>query len=154
MTAEANTVVVETDLEAPPETVWRALSDPDLRGAWLAPGGDGVDVGKRFTLADEGRRIDCEVLECSPYTRFVYSWKGGLKDSLLDTICSWTLSPTTSGGTLLHLSHAGFEPSMFAYQIMSQGWRNMNPDGRFDRILDGEPFPVRECEREEVASSH
>lgn len=43
---------------------------------------------------------------------------------------------------------------MFAYQIMSQGWHNMNPDGRFDRILDGEPFPVRECEREEVASSH
>ena len=97
--------------------------------------------------------VDCEVLECEPYTRFAYSWKGGPKNSQLDTICGWTLTPTPSGGTLLHLSHSGFEPGMFAYQIMSQGWRNMNPDGKFDRILNGEPIPARECQRDEVAAS-
>lgn len=27
----------EADLDAPPETVWRALSEPDLRAEWLGP---------------------------------------------------------------------------------------------------------------------
>ena len=29
--------ILETDLDASPDTVWRALSEPALREAWLAP---------------------------------------------------------------------------------------------------------------------
>jgi uncharacterized protein YndB with AHSA1/START domain len=157
-------IEVDYPLAHPPQEVWRLLTDPSLLAMWLMPNDIAPVVGHKFNfrtkpMGDWDGVVDCEVLESNPFTRFVYSWKGGsTKNSEtwgheLDTICSWTLSPTASGGTLLHLSHTGFEPSMFAYQIMSQGWRNMNPDGRFDRILSGELFPVRECEREEVISS-
>ena len=33
-------IVVECTLDAPPEKVWRALTEPDLVAAWLLPEGD------------------------------------------------------------------------------------------------------------------
>ena|SRR5579862_661887 len=146
---------VDYTLTHPPQEVWRLLTEPKLLAMWLMPNDIAPVVGHKFNfhtkpMGDWDGVVDCEVLECEPVTRLAYSWKGGPNNSPLDTICGWTLSPTASGGTLLHLSHSGFEASMFAYQIMNQGWRNMNPDGRFDRILDGEMLPPRECQREEA----
>lgn len=40
----ADEYTFETDLEAPPETVWRALSEPALREAWLGEGGEVVEA--------------------------------------------------------------------------------------------------------------
>jgi uncharacterized protein YndB with AHSA1/START domain len=152
-------IEVDYTLSHPPQEVWRLLTEPNLLAMWLMPNDIAPVVGHKFSfrmkpMGDWDGISDCEVLECEPYTRFAYSWKGGPEHSRLDTICSWILTPTASGGTLLHLSHYGFEPSMFAYQAMSQGWRIMNSDSRLDRILNGEPVPPRECAREEeVASS-
>ena len=155
-------IEVDYTLEHPPQEVWRLLTEANLLAMWLMPNDIAPVVGHKFNfrtkpMGDWDGVVDCEVLESEPFTLFAYSWKGGSKNNdsyghELDTICSWTLTPTTSGGTLLHLSHSGFDPSMFAYKIMGQGWRSMNPDGKFDRILSGELFPVRECEREEVAT--
>jgi uncharacterized protein YndB with AHSA1/START domain len=36
--------VLETDLEAPPERVWRALADPALREAWLPEAAEMVEA--------------------------------------------------------------------------------------------------------------
>ncbi len=151
-------IEVDYVLEHAPQEIWRLLTEPKLLAVWLMPSDIAPVVGHKFNfrtrpMGDWDGVIDCEVLECEPFTRFVYSWQGGPANHRLDTICGWTLTPTTSGGTLLHLSHTGFEASMFAYQIMDQGWRNMNPDGKFDRILNGEYFPDRECVREEVGKS-
>jgi uncharacterized protein YndB with AHSA1/START domain len=46
------------DLEAPPEKVWRAVTEPDLRAAWLGEA--------------EGRA--CEVIEADPPERLVLGW--------------------------------------------------------------------------------
>ena len=152
-------IEVDYPLEHSPEEVWRLLTEPKLLAKWLMPNDIAPVVGHQFNfrtkpMGDWDGVVHCEVLEVEPYTRFIYSWKGGSKKNEtwgheLDTICSWTLSPTPEGGTLLHLSHSGFEPTSFAYQAMGQGWRNMNPDGRFDRILHGELLPERECARAE-----
>ena len=151
-------IEVDYTLSHPPQEVWRLLTEPNLLGLWLMPNDIAPVVGHKFNfrtkpMGDWDGLVDCEVLECEPHTRFAYSWKGGPSNSRLDTRCAWTLTPTASGGTLLHLNHSGFEPSMFAYPLMSQGWRNMNPDGKFDRILNGEAIPARECQREEFAAS-
>ncbi len=158
MSRGTESIEVDYTLSHPPQEVWRLLTDANLVAIWLMPNDIAPVVGHKFNfrtkpMGDWDGVVDCEVLECQPLTRFAYSWKGGHANNQLDTLCAWTLTPTASGGTLLHLSHSGFEPSVFAYQIMSQGWRNMNPDGKFDRILDGESIPARECAREEVAAS-
>ena len=148
-------IEVDYALAHPPQEVWRLLTEPNLLAMWLMPNNIAPVVGHKFNfrtnpMGDWDGIVDCEVVECEPYTRFAYSWKGGARNNRIDTICAWTLTPAESGGTLLHLSHAGFEPTCIAYQLMSQGWRNMNAEGKFDRILDGEVLPPRECQREEV----
>ena len=48
-------VTFECDLDAPPEKVWRALSEPELREAWLGES----DVGRaRVVGADAGSKLD------------------------------------------------------------------------------------------------
>jgi uncharacterized protein YndB with AHSA1/START domain len=48
----------ECDLDAPPEQVWRALTTPELRAAWL---------GERESEA-------CETIEAAPPERLVVRW--------------------------------------------------------------------------------
>jgi len=103
MTHDANTVVVETDIAAPPETVWRAFSEPELAADWLAPGGLSTEPGERFTLEDAGRKIDCEVLEADPARRLRLGWReidGGVASEV-----SFDLTLTPAGGTRLRVVH-------------------------------------------------
>ena len=42
----------------------------------------------------------------------------------LDTVVTWTLTPTAAGGTHLRLDHDGFTPrDSFAFEAMGKGWR-------------------------------
>ena len=46
--------------------------------------------------------------------------------SPLDTVVTWTLMPTASGGTRLALEQSGFLPSnAFAFDGASKGWQRM-----------------------------
>lgn len=136
MTQDGNTVVVETDIEAPPETVWRVLSEPDLAAEWLAPGGMSTQPGDRFTLDDSGRKIDCEVLEADPARRLRLGWRepdGGVASEV-----SFVLTPNPAGGTHLQVVHgpvivslararasartAGFQPALSAMEARAS-WK-------------------------------
>src|SRR5215470_14919662 len=107
-------IEVDYPLEHPPEQVWRLLTERELLEKWLMPNDIVPVVGHKFNfrtkpLGDWNGVVDCEVLESSPFTRFVYSWKGGSVTNAayghqLDTLVTWTLTPTPEGGTLLHLS--------------------------------------------------
>ena len=131
--SETATIVVEYDLPDPPEKVWRALTDPAILARWLMPNDIKAELGHRFTfrtqpIGDWDGVVHCEVLECDRPRRLAYSWRGGSRDQAkygqyLDTIATWTLTPTATGGTTLRLEHSGFAPDSFAYQAMGQGWR-------------------------------
>ncbi|WP_342238958.1 SRPBCC family protein [Inquilinus sp. OTU3971] len=110
-------VVVDCDLDQPPEKVWRALTEPELLGAWLLPNDIRTEVGrpetgKRFTLRDgPGAPIDCEVLAAEPPRLLRYSWRGRDADAggrTLDTVVTFTLDGTAAGGTRLRIVHSGF----------------------------------------------
>lgn len=120
---DAADIVVDCDLDQPPETVWRALTEPKLLGAWLLPidllaGAKADRAGQRFTLEDETagqatRPIDCEVLAAEPPRLLRYSWRGrdGDRDGagqVLDTVVTFTLDGTETGGTRLRVVHSGF----------------------------------------------
>ena len=57
------------------------------------------------------------------------TWRWGSTDlerygAALDTVVTWTLAPSASGGTLLRLEHSGFTPrNGFAFDAMGKGWR-------------------------------
>lgn len=99
MSSETKTddvIVTECDLDARPEKVWRALTEPDLATRWLVP--------------DD---VDCQVMEADPERLLRCSWKSrnDERDSFgesLDTIVTFELSPTEAGGTHLRIVHEGF----------------------------------------------
>ena len=121
MIDEANTVVVETDIEAPPERVWRAFSDPGLAAAWLAPGEMSTQPGDRFILDDQGRRIECEVLEAEPARRLRLGWRdidGGVASEV-----TFTITPTPAGGARLRVAHGPVVVSLCRSRLRAEARR-------------------------------
>ncbi|HEX4336828.1 MAG TPA: SRPBCC domain-containing protein [Polyangiaceae bacterium] len=133
---ETQSIVVAHELPHPPEKVWRALTESKLVAAWLMPNDLRPVVGHRFTFRAQpipgwDGVCHCEVLAVEPARRLSYTWRGGSDDathygSRLDTVVTWTLTPTSSGGTHLELVHSGFTAkNAHAFDMMSKGWRSM-----------------------------
>jgi uncharacterized protein YndB with AHSA1/START domain len=126
-------IVVEGELPHAPEKVWRALTDTKLIAQWLMPNDFQPNVGARFTfktkpMGDWDGVVHCEVLLAEPPRLLRYSWKGGSDinssyGSTLDSVVTWTLTPTP-GGTHLKMEHAGFRSPQndFAHEAMRPGW--------------------------------
>jgi uncharacterized protein YndB with AHSA1/START domain len=97
----------------PPELVWRALTEPELIGAWLMKTDFVPALGHRFTLRTDPAPgfdgvVHCEVLELDAPRRMRWRWRGGP----LDTEVAFTLSSVAVGaveGTRLEVEHTGFE---------------------------------------------
>ncbi len=81
MTEES--LVFECDLEAPPDKVWRALAEPELRAEWL----------------DEP--ADCQVLEQQAGERLSLGWP----EEGLETTVTFEIEPAEGGGSHLTIVH-------------------------------------------------
>jgi uncharacterized protein YndB with AHSA1/START domain len=102
-------IIVDCDLDAPPEKVWRALTQPELMAAWLAEGDIKPQVGHRFELKSEIGPVECEVLTADPKRELRLSWsERDEAGDLVDSEVTFVLTPTIDGGTRLRLVHDGF----------------------------------------------
>jgi len=115
-TAAGAPLSFECDLPDPPEKVWRALTEPELLAAWMMPNDMKAKAGSRFAFAGPDAPIECEVLEAEPGRLLRYSWRErpGAKDMeplpAFDSIVTFTLAGTLTGGTHLRIVHDGFVP--------------------------------------------
>ena len=86
-------LVYETDLDAPPEKVWRALSVPEYLDRWLQPkAAEQLDVVK----SDENKSL-------------TYRWRESGQGAVVgaeDSLVTFELKPTHDGGTWFKLTHA------------------------------------------------
>jgi len=109
----ADSVAFDFDLRHPPEKVWRALTDPVLLAEWLLPViGLELEPGAAFTFKTQPHpgwdgTVHCRMLEIDPLRTLSYTWVVG--DMVLDTVVTFTLTPTASG-TRLSLVQSGFRP--------------------------------------------
>ncbi|TIL76009.1 MAG: SRPBCC domain-containing protein [Mesorhizobium sp.] len=116
----ADSIEFECELPDPPEKVWRALTVPDLLAAWMMPNDIKPEIGSRFAFAKPDAPIECEILDAEPERLLRYSWRerpapGSAADPLdspmdgsMDSIVTFTLDRTVSGGTHLRIVHDGF----------------------------------------------
>jgi len=117
-----STIDCDEFIPHPPETVWRALTEPELLARWWAPGDVRAEVGHTFSL-DMGPwgRQSCRVLEVQEGRLLRYSFGEGV----LDSTVTWRLAPEGSG-TRLFLTHDGFDldspVGRQAYDGMGTGW--------------------------------
>jgi len=100
----------EYDLAEPPEKVWRALTVPELLAAWMMPNDIKPETGSRFAFAGQDTAIECEILDAEPERLLRYSWREQPGDAgdPFDSVVTFTLARTVSGGTHLRIVHDGF----------------------------------------------
>lgn len=102
----------EYELAEPPEKVWRALTVPELLAAWMMPNDIKPQTGSNFTFAGPDAAIECKILDAEPERLLRYSWREQPGDAArqdpLDSIVTFTLARTVSGGTHLRIVHDGF----------------------------------------------
>jgi uncharacterized protein YndB with AHSA1/START domain len=129
--SQTDAIAFEFDLQHPPEKVWRALTDPALLEEWLLPVVDReleLATGASFTLRTKPQpgwdgTVRCRLVEIDPPRKLSYTWTVG--DSWLDTVVTFTLTPTPSG-TLLSLEQSGFAPDQRqAWGGARYGWKMM-----------------------------
>ena len=128
-------VSLEIDLPHAPAKVWRALTEPGLLGEWLLPVvGFTLEPGAAFTFIAPpqpgwGGTVNCRVTEIEAQRKLSYTWAV----DELDTVVTFTLTPTTTGTRLLLLQE-GFSPDQkrnFAGALY--GWKMMG--GRLVDLL-------------------
>lgn len=107
-----DTVVVECELDASPDRVWRALTVPEIVAEWLFPTTISPVVGEHFTFdapPGDGGPIHCEVVEAEPGRRLSYTWchPGGGGAAPLDSRVSFEISEVEGGRTQLRIVHSG-----------------------------------------------
>ncbi|MDT2004400.1 SRPBCC domain-containing protein [Rhodococcus opacus] len=122
MTDRTTTMIsVDQFIAAPPATVWRALTEPELLARWWAAGDIAATVGHKFHLDMPGwGSVPCEVVEVEPERRLVYTFTE-------NWTLTWNVVPE-GAGTRLFLEHSGFDlddkRSRDAFERMGPGWRD------------------------------
>lgn len=120
---EKRIAVIERELPAPPEKVWRALTQPHLIEEWLMKNDFKAVEGHRFTLSrqpspDVNVVIDCEVIAIEPNRALSYRWSA----YGTDTVVTFALTPIEAG-TMLRVEQAGFGPEQkAAYKGAMASW--------------------------------
>lgn len=123
--AQTLSVVVEREIDHPPEKIWRALTQPHLISEWLMKNDFRPVVGHQFQLqGDWGGVLDCEVLVVEPNSALSYTWNFAHDDPAygLKSVVTFTLTPAGSG-THLRMEQSGFRPDQKqAYGGAKAGW--------------------------------
>ncbi len=128
-----DTLRIERLLDAPVETVWRWLVEPELRAQWFAGGSTIGDSGEFVLLFDhdnlssdpvpypdeyakwKGDQNHERVLHSEPPHRLTYTWMGGRQGQV-----TFELQPQ-DGKTRLVLTHSGINGPA-PYASFSGGW--------------------------------
>lgn len=123
-----NTIRRELKFAQSPAMVWRALTDSSTLAEWMYPNDFEPRVGHHFTFRvppkpqlEGGLIVRCEVIECVPPSKLVFTWVVG---EFLNTLVSYRLEPDGTGTRVL-FEHSGFEQEG-ALAGAEYGWNMMH----------------------------
>jgi uncharacterized protein YndB with AHSA1/START domain len=136
--AELSRIDRTIEVQAPPERVWRALTNAKELSTWFQVGIEGdIAPGQEVWMTTmhkgyEGIRFRVRFVEMTAPTRFVWQWHPGAVDPNVDysrepqTTVTFTLEPSGSG-TRLSLAETGFNEISLARRAKvfadnNRGW--------------------------------
>ena len=139
ITPDQDAIVSEIQIAAPPERVFRALSDPGELKRWFSGpecpakfwkmdarvGGQYSYSTEKGSIAVNGvSEFEChgEILECDPPRLLVYTWIANWHDDKsARTVVRWELEKKGSG-THVKVTHSGLANLPIARKDYSGGW--------------------------------
>jgi uncharacterized protein YndB with AHSA1/START domain len=140
VTTDLDAVVAEIQISAPPERVFKALSDAGELQRWFNGGAEcpvkywkmDARVGGQYSYETQKgsieinsvREFKChgEIVECDPPRVFAYTWIGNWHDDPKSrTLVRWELTPK-QGGTHVKVTHSGLASLPVARKDYSGGW--------------------------------
>jgi uncharacterized protein YndB with AHSA1/START domain len=139
VTPNQDVIVSEIQIAAPPERVFKALTDASELKRWFGspectekfwefdgrPGGKySYKTKKGTTMVNNVSEFKChgEILEYVPPRLLVYTWVANWHDDVTrTTIVRWDLTPT-SCGTHVKVTHSGLADLPVARKDYSGGW--------------------------------
>ena len=139
ITPDQDAIVSEIRIAAPPERVFRALSDPGELKRWFSGpecpakfwkmdarvGGQYSYSTEKGSIAVNGvSEFEChgEILECDPPRLLVYTWIANWHDDKsARTVVRWELEKKGSG-THVKVTHSGLANLPIARKDYSGGW--------------------------------
>jgi len=145
------TIRLNSFLPYPADQVWQALTDSGLLGKWFMKNDIQPQLGYEFTFNMAPQKgwdgiTHCRITELDPLKHIAYTYRGeasgekalacaGIHSDTadkitkgiftqLDTVLSFTLSPTC-GGTMLLMEHSGYKglKLVIVSLIMGMGWK-------------------------------
>ena len=136
--AELSRIDRTIEVKAPPDRVWRALTNAEELSAWFQVKieGDTTPDTEVWMTSEHpqhaGQRFRVRFAEMTPPHRFVWQWHPGEVDSSIDysreprTTVTFTLEPSARG-TRLTVSETGFDEISLTrrakvYRDNTQGW--------------------------------
>jgi len=121
-------VIKEIWIDAPPETVYRYLVEPELTVRWFGEESwNEPQVGGLYRVSVRGNLVRGDFVELEPGRRVVHTWGWEGPDQLHapgTTTVEWDLEPV-DGGTRLRLRHSGLTDEGVVRH--SEGWDQFVP---------------------------
>jgi len=137
--SQTESIAFEFDLQHSPEKVWRALTEPALLTEWLLPVVElELEPGAAFTFKTQAYpgwdgTVNCRFVEIEAHRKLSYAWTV----PFLDTVVTFTLTPTASG-TRLSLLQSGFKSDQTReFGGARYGWKMMG--GKLVDLLEKTP---------------
>jgi uncharacterized protein YndB with AHSA1/START domain len=139
ITPDQDAVVSEIHIAAPPERVFKALTDPNELKRWFtnpscpvkswemdarAGGRYGYATEKGTVVVNNVSEFEChgEILEYVPPRMLAYTWIANWHgDTTRRTVVTWELTPK-AGGTHVKVTHSGLAQEPVARKDYSGGW--------------------------------
>jgi len=139
VTPDQDIVVSEVEIAAPPERIFKALTDSAELSRWFSSPECPVKLwemdarpGGRYRYATQPGTItvnqvsefEChgEVIECDPPRLLVYTWIANWHDDpTVRTLVRWELTPKASG-THIKVTHSGLANLPVARKDYGGGW--------------------------------
>jgi len=130
---DSKPIIIEEELKAPIEIVWRALTDRAEISQWFFEVDEfEPEVGFNFSFYDGGEEQKyqhiCKVLEVETNKKLSYSWTYPDLDGY--STVTFELLSKNNGVTILKFSHEGIESfpqdnPLFTRQSFLDGWRQI-----------------------------
>src|SRR5262249_52277186 len=140
ITSERDAVISEVVIQAPPDRVFRALTERDQALQWGSSeefvltkwemdtrlGGKWTFIAKQAAAEGEYAGIELvhhgEIVEFDPPRVLAYTWFASWHSNPLhETVVRWELSPVP-GGTQVKVTHSGLAPMPEDCKGYAEGW--------------------------------